>query len=169
MPEIEPASREDGVFILGITAAVGIFIPVELDCVEELWDAYQDSGETSGYVFLVYRDDDGHVLGYACFGPHPLTEGTYDLYWVVVDPAAQGRGIGHALVAQVEAEVQNRGGYLLVIETSGTLPYGAARRLYQSSSYRCEATVRNFYGRGDDMLIFVKDLGEGQPRPGAAA
>src|SRR4030042_1827627 len=93
MPEIEFASREDGASILGITAVVGIFIPVELSCVEELWDAYRNAGETSGYVFLAYRDDDGRVLGYACFGPHPITEGTYDLYWIVVDPAAQGRGI----------------------------------------------------------------------------
>ena len=59
MPTIEQASNADGLPILDITNGVGIFTPVEKECVEELWNAYQDEGESSGYVFLVYRDDDG--------------------------------------------------------------------------------------------------------------
>ena len=98
------------------------------------------------------------MQGYACFGPHPLTQGTYDLYWIVVDPTAQGHGIGHALLARVEAEVQARGGRLLLVETSGTPAYTAARRFYESSGYRCEATIHDFYAPGDDLVIFSKDL-----------
>jgi ribosomal protein S18 acetylase RimI-like enzyme len=102
------------------------------------------------------------MLGYACFGPHSLTQGTYDLYWIVVDPAAQGRGIGHALLARVEAEVQARGGRLLLVETSGTPAYAPARRFYETSGYLCEAVVHDFYAPGDDLLIFSKDLGQAQ-------
>jgi ribosomal protein S18 acetylase RimI-like enzyme len=129
-----------------------------LDCVEELWDAYRYVGEASGYMFLVYRED-GHILGYACFGPHALTEGAYDLYWIAVAPTAQGRGVGRALLARVETEVRNRKGYLLLVETSSTPAYAAARHLYESSGYRCESTIHDFYGRGDHLLVFVKDLG----------
>jgi ribosomal protein S18 acetylase RimI-like enzyme len=89
-----------------------------------------------------------------------LTQGTYDLYWVVVDPVAQGRGIGHALLARVEAEVQARGGLLLLVETSGTPAYASARRLYETSGYRCEATIHDFYAPGDDLLVFSKDLAQ---------
>jgi ribosomal protein S18 acetylase RimI-like enzyme len=102
------------------------------------------------------------MLGYACFGPHPLTQGTYDLYWIVVDPTAQGHGIGHALLARVEAEVQARGGRLLLVETSGTPAYAPARRFYETSGYLCEAVVHDFYAPGDDLLIFSKDLGQAQ-------
>lgn len=98
-------------------------------------------------------------MGYTCFGPHPLTQGTYDLYWIAVDPIAQGHGIGHALLAQAESEVQARGGHLLLIETSDTPVYASARRLYEASGYRCEATVHDFYAFGDSLLIFAKDLG----------
>ena len=101
-------------------------------------------------------------MGYACFGPHPLTQGTYDLYWIAVDPVAQGHGIGHALLARVEAEVQARGGRLLLIETSSTPAYASARRLYETSGYRCEAIIHDFYAPGDDLLIFSKDLGQTQ-------
>lgn len=57
MATIEPALEMDGPSILRITAATSIFTPVELGCVEELWNAYRDKGEASGYTFLVYRDD----------------------------------------------------------------------------------------------------------------
>jgi hypothetical protein len=62
------------------------------------------------------------------------------------------------LLARVEAEVQERQGYLLLIETSTALPYAAARRLYRSSGYHCEATIHDFYERGDHLLVFAKDL-----------
>ena len=30
--------------------------------------------------------EDERLLGYACTGPTPATEGTFDLYWLAVDP-----------------------------------------------------------------------------------
>jgi D-alanine-D-alanine ligase len=129
-----------------------------MDCVEELWDAYQCMDEAGGYVFLVYRNA-GRVLGYACFGRHSLTDGAFDLYWIAVDPAAQGRGIGRALLARVEEEVRYRNGYLLIAETSSAPPYASARHLYESNGYHCEAIIHDFYGRGDHLQVFVKDLG----------
>ena len=56
MCTIEMAVETDGPSILSITAAAGVFTPVELSCVEELWSAYRGKGEASGYVFLVSRD-----------------------------------------------------------------------------------------------------------------
>jgi hypothetical protein len=48
-----------------------------------------------------------------------------------------------------------------MIETSSTAPYVLARRLYESSGYRCDAVVRDFYAPGDDLLIYAKTLGQG--------
>ena len=166
MPTIEFATHKDKPRILEITDAVDIFTSVERDCVEELWDAYQYMDEAGGYVFLIYRNA-GRVLGYACFGRHSLTDGAFDLYWIAVDPAAQGRGIGRALLARVEAEIRYRNGYLVVVETSSAPPYAAARQLYQSSGYQCEAVIHDFYGRGDHLQVFVKDLAL-EPQGGVA-
>jgi D-alanine-D-alanine ligase len=154
---IEIALDTDGPSILELTAAISVFNPTEVSCVEELWNAYRDKGEASGYAFLVYRDGD-HVLGFACFGPHPLTQGTFDLYWIAVDPTAQGRGIGRALLSRVEAEVQALGGRLLLIETSGTPAYAPTRRFYEVCGYPPEAVIHDFYAPGDDLLIFSKHL-----------
>lgn len=168
---ITEAKEQNGSQILHLTAAAGVFKPDEVACVQELWDAYLRQGETSGYVFLVYKNGFGEVsdrcrlLGYACFGPHPLTEGTFDLYWIAVDPQARGQGIGHALLARVEDEVRARGGRMLVVETSGTPAYAPARRLYESCGYRYEAVVHDFYAPGDDLIVFVKLLGQPFPLP----
>jgi ribosomal protein S18 acetylase RimI-like enzyme len=90
-----------------------------------------------------------------------LTCGTFDLYWIAVDPACWGRGIGHDLLARVEAEVRARAGRLLVVETSSTSSYAAARGFYAACGYQHEATVRDFYTPGDDLIVFSKALSEG--------
>jgi ribosomal protein S18 acetylase RimI-like enzyme len=162
MPEIETALPSDGRSILEITAKVGIFNPTELSCVDELWCAYQDSGEASGYAFLVYRQDGGQAGGYVCFGPHSLTQGTYDLYWIAVDPALQGHGVGRALLSRAEAEVRERGGRLMLIETSTMADYAPACRLYAACDFRLEATVHDFYAPGDHLLIWAKAVNGAQ-------
>jgi hypothetical protein len=47
---------------------------------------------------------------------------------------------------------------LLLVETSATSAYALARRLYETSGYRCEAVIHNFYAPGDDLVIYVKDV-----------
>jgi ribosomal protein S18 acetylase RimI-like enzyme len=69
--------------------------------------------------------------------------------------------MGRDLLARVEAEVLARGGRLLVVETSGTPPYSAARGFYAACGYQHEATVRDFYAPGDDLIVFSKALSEG--------
>jgi ribosomal protein S18 acetylase RimI-like enzyme len=167
MSSIEPALATDAPAILHIAAAITIFTRIDRDCVEELWNSYLDKGETaSGYSFRVYRDDGGRVVGFACFGPHPLTEGTFDLYWIAVEPHARRQGVGRALLSQVETEVKARDGRLLLIETSGLSSYTPTRQFYESCDYRREATIRDFYAPGDDLIIFVKEL---VPRGGSPA
>ncbi len=159
---IEVAQDEDGLAILALAERAGVFKPVEVACVAELWDLYQKQRERSGYTFAVYREA-GRVLGFTCFGPHPLTEGTFDLYWIAVDPACRGRGIGHRLLAYVEFCIRQQGGRLLVVETSGSPAYENARRLYQSGGYHQAGYIPDFYGPGDALLVFCKELTPAMP------
>src|SRR5918998_376947 len=61
----------------------------------------------SGYEFLGLFADD-ILVGYACYGPTPGTDGTFDLYWIAVHPAAQGGGEGGRLLAEVERRLRAR-------------------------------------------------------------
>jgi ribosomal protein S18 acetylase RimI-like enzyme len=100
----------------------------------------------------------GEVSGYECHGPVPLTEGTFDLYWIVVDPRAQKRGFGRLLLRAAEEDVIERGGRLLLIETSSQESYTPTINFYKRNGYRLEATIHNFYRLGDDKLVFVREL-----------
>jgi ribosomal protein S18 acetylase RimI-like enzyme len=46
----------------------------------------------------------------------------------------------------------------LLIETSGVDDFEAQRRFYRGLGYTEEARIRNFYGSGDDKVIFWKSL-----------
>ena len=163
MLTVETAREQDGQAILRITAEAGVFTSTEVGCVEELWDEYCTDQERSGYRFLVCCAEDGFVLGFACYGPHALTSGTYDLYWIAVDPATRSRGVGRTLLSRVEAEVEAQGGRLLLIETSDTEPYLTARKFYQQNAYQLEATIRDFYAPGDSLVVFAKPLAVAVP------
>jgi GNAT superfamily N-acetyltransferase len=155
---IDHALPEDGASIHLITTLVGNFSQKDIECVHELWEAYVERGPiATGYDFLVSRGDDG-VAGYACYGPTPLTEDTWDLYWLAVHPGGRRKGTGKALLARVEEEVGAQDGRLLLIETSGAPGYEGTRRFYESCGYRYQAVIHDFYAPGDDLLIFGKVL-----------
>jgi ribosomal protein S18 acetylase RimI-like enzyme len=164
LPHIRPLAPRDRSRILEIVTATGNFTPVEIDTAMEVVDeALADPAFPRGeYRAYVAEDDDGRVAGYEVHGPTPLTEGTYDLYWIAVDPAAQGGGFGRALLAFAEDDVRSTGGRLLLIETSSQESYGATIRFYEKRGYPLVARIKGFYRPGDDKLIFAKELGAGE-------
>jgi len=136
-----------------ITRAVGLFredeIPVALEVFDDAVRAATDDYEALG------ADIDGRLAGWICWGPTPCTVGTYDLYWMAVDPALQSGGIGTALVAEMERRLSGLA-RLIVVETAGRPDYAATRRFYQARGYRAAAMIPDFYGPGDDQVVFVK-------------
>lgn len=127
-----------------------------MDCALELIDLAK-TGDHPDYQVLV-ADKEGELAGYVCYGPTPMTEGTYDLYWIASDPRFRGQGVGAALVAAMEGELRRRGGRQVRVETSATEDYGPARGFYRAMKYVEEARFRDFYKPGDDLIILRKPL-----------
>ena len=135
-----------------------MFNSTEIETVNELWSEYVELGaEGSGYNFWVEREA-GLVRGFVCFGPRALTQGTYDLYWIAVNPAVQGHGVGKKLMVEAEKQIVFQGGRLVIVETSGLPKYEPTRAFYLVAGYSLEARICNFYAPGDDLVIFTKDL-----------
>jgi D-alanine-D-alanine ligase len=150
--------KKDGAQIHAITANNTVFNQEEVECVDELWEEYQTHGsEQSGYYFLVEKEDE-RVLGYACYGPRSLTSGTFDLYWIAVDPTIHRGGLGRKLLSASEDAIRKLGGRLIVLETSGLPAYEPTRKFYLATGYTREATLKDFYSPGDDLVIFTKHL-----------
>ena len=100
-------------------------------------------------------------MGYACWGPTPGTQGTYDLYWIVVDPTWQGKGVGTQLLDAVEQALLAAGGRLIVVETSSRADYAPTRAFYERRGYTPAARLRGYYAPADDLMIYLKDLVDG--------
>ena len=143
-----------------IVVSSGKFNDVEIETALELVDEALNEGEESGYIIVVIEWGKVHpkLHGFACYGPTPLTQGVYDLYWIAVDPAAQRKGSGRYLVEYVERDVIKRGGRMLLIETSSQETYGSTIRFYEKNGYEMVARIKNFYRIGDDKLVFSKEL-----------
>ena len=155
--QLEPRDRSR---IEEMVVSSGRFNDVEIETALELVDEAIDEGEASGYIFAVleYGKSNPTLQGFACYGPTPLTEGVYDLYWIVVDPAAQKKGIGRYLLEYVECEVKKQGGRMLLIETSSQESYSETIRFYEKNGYQLAARIKDFYRIGDDKLVFSKVL-----------
>ena len=100
----------------------------------------------------------GQLGGYVCYGPTPMTDGTYDLGSGPRQSAAEQKGIGAGLVAAMEGDLRRRKARLVRVETSATEDYGPARGFYQSMRYLEEARFRDFYKVGDDLILLKKKL-----------
>ena len=153
---LRPVGRAQRARLERITAATGLFRPDEVAIAVELLDAAGDDD----YRFLgAYVDDE--LAGYACWGPTPGTTGTYDLYWIVVDPARQRAGIGSQLLAAVEQRLTTDNGRLIIVETSSRADYAPTRAFYERRGYARAATIPGYYAPGDDLVIYLKDLTHG--------
>lgn len=107
------------------------------------------------YQILV-ADRDGTLVGYVCYGPTPMTEDTFDLYWIASAPEVRGQGVGASLISGMEADLRRRNARLVRVETSATEAYGPTRGFYASMKYTEEARIRDFYKVGDDLIILTK-------------
>jgi ribosomal protein S18 acetylase RimI-like enzyme len=144
----------------GMVAATGFFSAAELAVALELVEDRLTKGVASDYRFVLAASG-GELVGYTCFGPVAATVASWDLYWIVVDPAAQGRGWGRALLAESERRMALGGGHRVYVETSSRAQYAPTRAFYERCGYRQEALLADFYAPGDGKVIFVKELAEG--------
>lgn len=156
-PNIRRMTKKDKTTLMAVLRRTPEFKPFEVEVAEELIDAHLEDPSGSGYYILV-ADVEGAAAGYICYGPTPVTEGTWDVYWQAVAREHQGQGIGSRLMAAALKEIREAGGRLAVIETSGIPSYEKTRRYYAGLGFETVARIPDFYAPGDDQLILVKRL-----------
>jgi len=169
---IRPLVAADRSGVFRILENAGNFTPAEVGIALELIDEWLELGEHSGYLTYVLEARDpekSEVLGYVCFGPTPLTESTFDLYWIAVDKSKHRGGVGKRLLKFSEEEVLRRGGKMLLIETSSQETYGGTIQFYERTGYELVGKIPEYYKPGDDKLIFAKRLAPSVPDDRVAA
>lgn len=152
---IRPTVPEDADAIMQLTKATGVFKPIEIEALKEVFDDYFETNRALGHKSVTFEDH-GQIVGYAYFAPTPMTDRTWHLFWIAVSKHTQAKGVGGKLLRHVEEAIRGEGGRMLLIETS-TLPhYDLTRKFYLKHNYELDATVHDFYAEGDHMAVFRK-------------
>lgn len=152
---LRPVGRAHRARLEQLTRGTGLFREEEVATAVELLDESLAGDED--YRFLGAFDGD-QLIGYACWGSTPGTVTTSDLYWIVVDRAKQGSGVGTQLLGEVERRLTADGRRLVVVETSSRSDYVPTRAFYEARGYTRAATIPAYYAPGDDLVIYTKDL-----------
>ena len=118
---------------------------------------------SSDYFFLGAFTPEEELAGFACYGPTPATDRTYDLYWIAVDREKQRTGSGTILLNEVERRLKGLNARMVVVETSSRSDYGSSRGFYIGRGYVEAARARDFYAPADDRITYTKRLQSSVP------
>ena len=152
---IRPAVSSDREAVNKIVTSTGNFNEEEIAIADELIDIYLNRPDQQDYFVYIYEDA-GRVAGFLIVGPTPATTGTYDMYWIAAHPDYYGKGVAQALDRFAESFVRDRGGYLLIAETSSQPSYERTRAFYQKQGYIVASHIADYYKIGDDLIVFGK-------------
>lgn len=156
--EIRELRREDVEPLKRILKATNVFRDEEIIVAVELMEA--TLGQRDDYVQRTIVDGENVVQGYYCIGLTPMTQSTFDLYWIAVNPEYHGKGLGRQLLLHSEDLIRSMKGTLIVVETSSLPKYEPTRKFYVRNQYLETARIRDYYAPGDDLMIYTKHLQE---------
>jgi SAM-dependent methyltransferase/GNAT superfamily N-acetyltransferase len=166
---------EDRPRIAALLASLQAFTDDERAVALELVDHRLQHPTSDDYRFILAFAEGGaaRLAGYLCYGRTPMTQSTYDLYWIGTSPDFARSGVARGLVASMEAEIGAEGGGLVRVETGSREGHGAAVRFYDGTGFTRAATLPGFYAPGDDLIIFTRqvrgDAGDDAPPADEAA
>ena len=141
-----------------------MFEPEEMGAFDEMLAGFFD-GSLEGHQWLVATSDDqpNRIAAAAYYAPEPFSDRMWNLYFIATDPDQHGSGSGTTLIEGVELNLRAAGDEIartLIVETSSLDDYDQARRFYDRRGFVEEARIRDFYGPGDDKVVFWKSLSD---------
>ena len=152
---IRPTTREETTLLVKLTEATGLFKPMEVEALVEVFDDYFAGDIDLGHRSIT-AEQNGVVMGFAYYAPAAMTDRTWYLYWIAVRKDVQARGIGTELLNFVEKDIQAQTGRVLFIETSSTPHYEKTRQFYVKNNYETHALLKDYYAAGDSLVVFRK-------------
>ena len=155
---IRPTDPADTPILLALTEQTGAFRPMEIQALREVLDDYHAQNRAAGHCSITCERD-GNIAGFAYYAPAAMTVCTWYLYWIAIKREHQAHGIGSELLRFVETDIRaKQPAAILLIETSSMPHYDRTRHFYKKHGYEIEATLRDYYAPGDDMVVFRKVL-----------
>lgn len=159
---IEPFSKNYSAGLLEVARACGVFTANELTLLDEDCQFYGEEvvHDQNQDEFIKVYVERGKVLGFIHYGLAAITDRTWYLYWIAVDPQAGSKGIGTQLLSAMEEHLRELLGRMALIETSSQPAFARPREFYLRQGYRLAAQINDFYSDGDHKFIYAKKLAQ---------
>ena len=154
---IRKLQAEDRSQLIAIINGTNNFTDDEKIVAIELIDESIANPNHEYYKVFVFAEND-KILGYHCIGKRALTDGVFDLYWIVVSTDAQNLGVGKKLLEHSENYILENNGRWILAETSSKDSYTATRNFYLRNKYSIVSQIKDFYSVGDNLIVFGKYL-----------
>ncbi len=149
---IRPTNETDFDALIALATASGLFEPDQTDMLSGMLR----SPEVNDVWFT---DENGDIpVGVAYMAPEKMTDGTWNLYWIAVDPDHQRQGRGKAILEHVQNWLVKKQQRILLVETAGVDDFDYVRKFYADNGFEAEARIRDFYEAGVDKVVFRKSL-----------
>lgn len=153
---IRPTTPDDTAVLIALADTTGLFGMNQLEELGEMLSDYFSANSDSDRFWIV--DDDNGAVGVAYCEMERMTDGTWNLQLIAIQPDRQGQGRGATLLGYVEQTLTAGGGRVLLVETSGLPDFERTRAFYRKCGYDEEARIRDFYKAGDDKIVYRKAL-----------
>lgn len=89
-------------------------------------------------IDMIVAEIDERIVGFSAVSYHP-EDFLGQVYMIGVDPEAQQKGIGTALMEESLKMIKNKGFSLAMVETGGDPGHASARRTYEKMGFeKCE-------------------------------
>jgi len=150
--DMRPVERQDLAQLKLIADAAELF-PSEM--MGDMISGYFDGSKPD--IWFTYSPA-GKAISFGFCESERMTEGTWNLLAIGVDPAYQGKGIGAAMMTYLEDRLADQGERILLVETMGIPAFERTRAFYRKNGYVEEARIREFYEAGADKVVFWKHL-----------
>jgi ribosomal protein S18 acetylase RimI-like enzyme len=158
MTKIRPLVEKDRARLLSMLIKTRAFTSEEMDVAMELIDVVLKDQTQKDYQIHCLVDDQDQAIGYICHGPAPMTQGTFDLYWIAVEPDFQDQGVGSKLLSFLEEVVRAKGGRMILADTSTIPQYEKTRKFYLRNGFQEVARIPDYYHPDNDRVTFCRKL-----------
>ncbi len=156
--KIRPLVLRDRATLHSMLINSHVFTNEEIDVAMELVDiALKDQGQKD-YKIDCMADDRDQPVGYICYGPTPMARGTFDLYWIAVNPNFQRQRVGSKLLDFLGEWVREKGGRMILADTSTMPQYEKTKSFYLRNGFQEVARVPDYYYPGNDRITFCKRI-----------
>jgi ribosomal protein S18 acetylase RimI-like enzyme len=156
--KIRPLVEKDRATLLSVLIKTRSFTSAEIDVAMELIDTVLKDPVQKDYHIYCGVEGQDQAIGYICYGPTPLAQGTFDLYWIAVDPDFQGHRVGSTLLNFLEEVVKAEGGRLILADTSTIPHYERTQKFYLKNGFQEVARISDYYYPGNDRITFCRRL-----------